>query len=915
MKKWIDEFKTPSNEFKPKIRYWIPHSFVSEKGIQMDIKDLHERGFGSIESVSMRRGIKDELFGKDNMWGSKKWIEAIKIILKEAKKYDMKVDICNGPGWPIANINSSGFDDESSLYELCYGLKILSGSIAYDEDIPKPSRKSSGTAVLKAVSLYKITDDKKIDFSSYIALPLEEKVKISVSDTDSYALFSFWERPSDHTNSKIFNIIDHLSKKATDAVMDCWETQILPEFCGLSSQIESIFCDSLEYRTTLDWSRNFAEGFEKRKGYSIIPYLPCLGNPETAWSEDRNLGIYPPSEISGYEFSDTNLQHKVNFDYLEQATYMFCENHLKYMQQRAEKIGLNIRYQVAYNRNLEAECSALCVGIPENEALGRPLLDNFRDMSAAVNLGRKKIYSFECAAEPFNSYGQTHKDILWWAKRSYAGGMNAQVFHGAGYCGYYENGVADGVDWPGFEAFTNRTWSNMWNRTLNKSDQKYILNYLARCNFILRNPHKVDVAVYRHDYSNDCHHKASDGNYIYKDNNALNNAGYTYEFISPELLNHKNATVSNGIFDIDGAGYKAIIINNQEYMEYNTAQKLLQFSNCGLKVIFVGVIPSKTFLKSEQYTDKELKEVISKIDCEIVSQAEDVPEILKKNGILPDVMPSVECEIRPVHVKIEGGDFYYVYNSHSVSNADLSTFYPKINKEKYMKEYFGDLSLKGEGNVYQIDAFSGEIIKTESVSDCGRVVLKNQKFMRDEAKIFAVLSDEQAKEMGIVCHDEKVIKGEFDTIDLGEWCLEIEQILPPEDRTGTFYESEFKKLKPIYLTELKPWSEIVNELVCGTGIYKAELVLDSLPQIAFLKLENVCDTYHIFVNGVKFESGDPVKKQTDITKALKCGKNNIEIVVSSTIQNVASYKYLKENGKKEQPEKNGIWGKTCVIVK
>lgn len=158
---------------------------------------------------------------------------------------------------------------------------------------------------------------------------------------------------------------------------------------------ESIFCDSLEYQTTFDWSHGFAEEFEKRRGYSILPYLPVVGLSN----------LFPTEDIPGYRFTDRMLSDQINQDYLEVQTQLYCENHLDELEKMAERHGKTVRYQVAYNKPLEVERSALHVAIPENEALGRPALDGLKTMAAAAHLGRKERYSFECAAEFGNAYG------------------------------------------------------------------------------------------------------------------------------------------------------------------------------------------------------------------------------------------------------------------------------------------------------------------------------------------------------------------------------------------------------------------------------------------------------------------------------------------------------------------------------
>ena len=52
--------------------------------IYKDLEDIKKRGFGSVEAVSMRRGIPDDFFTRENLWGSEKWIEKTKAMLHAA---------------------------------------------------------------------------------------------------------------------------------------------------------------------------------------------------------------------------------------------------------------------------------------------------------------------------------------------------------------------------------------------------------------------------------------------------------------------------------------------------------------------------------------------------------------------------------------------------------------------------------------------------------------------------------------------------------------------------------------------------------------------------------------------------------------------------------------------------------------
>ena len=113
----------------------------------------------------------------------------------------------------------------------------------------------------------------------------------------------------------------------------------------------------MEYNTCLDWTENFEQEFERRRGYSIIPYLVCL-----------NTGcVIPKPDSPAYVFEKDGLAEMINFDFLKTLTECYCENHLGRLSDFARKYGKTIRYQVAYNKPFEIGKSALYADIPENE--------------------------------------------------------------------------------------------------------------------------------------------------------------------------------------------------------------------------------------------------------------------------------------------------------------------------------------------------------------------------------------------------------------------------------------------------------------------------------------------------------------------------------------------------------------------
>ena len=470
-------------ELRPKVRYWLPGAAIKEEDLRAEIRMLAERGFGGIEVVVLQSVPQDILLSED-CWGGKNWEHMTDIIADETKKVGMSLDFAAGPGWPIASPAIKNADEPGALCELTYGYLALTGGTRYEGPLPvRRTIHEEGTPVRIAVMAYRcdMSDPEKnakaetkvktafgeriyhlpLFFDSYVNLDeavtgSEEKTNALAGEQivwdvpggpeDRWMLFAFWRQPAvQKSNGGRTYVVDHLSAEGTKAVADYWEPVLRSH---AYDSMESLFCDSLEYAVALDWTPLLPEFFRERRGYDLIPYLPFIGMPNT----------FPAGDVPAFESMPASAGVQVNHDYMEILTQLYCEMHLEILEKMAEKYGKTVRYQVAYNKPFEEERCGLYVAVPENEALGRSQLDGQRLMAAAVHFGRKERYSFECAAEFDQCYGQGYEDLFWWVKRSLMAGMNAQVLHGASYSGVCsgtnpENSLMKNVIWPGYEGF------------------------------------------------------------------------------------------------------------------------------------------------------------------------------------------------------------------------------------------------------------------------------------------------------------------------------------------------------------------------------------------------------------------------------------------------------------------------------
>ncbi|MBC5787905.1 glycosyl hydrolase [Clostridium facile] len=954
----VSEFQNPPQQSKTMIRYWVPGAAVEESALRRDVKQIADLGYGGLEVVSyiqMIKGVQD-----NDQWGTENWDRAMEIIVDEAQKYNLTVDVTNGPGWPISSPTLKNADDPGTSYEMTYGTADLVAGDTYQAIVPERNTiRSEGTTKLFAVGAYQLTAEKTIDFNSYI--DLMDYVTVNPDDNaqstlnwtapegdQNWVIFSFWEQPTAQKEASGYYVVDHYGIDGANACKAYWDS-VMDEKDYLH-YVNSLFNDSLENQVDKEWTRGFQEIFKQQKGYDITPYLPVIGGGN----------YYQTQEGPNYDFTDADLTEQINNDYNEVVTYCYNEYHLKPLETMAEEYGMNIRYQVAYNKPMEVETSALSVAIPEGESLNRASLDNLRMMASAVHMTDKQIYSYEAAAEFGNAYGQSYEDIAWHLKRSWAAGMNRQVLHGAAYSGELQEGIHGimGDFWPGYAPFMGYI-SNEWNKNTSYENAADYIEYFTRYNYIMQKESKIDIAVYRHTYEDNYMKSGGDGEDWFPDDSILNRNGYSYEFVNPDILNLETATVTNGVLNENGPAYKAIVIHNEDRMSPDVAQRMIDLANDGMKIVVVGDAPSKLMYRSEVnegYTAQDIVNAMNTLlqnpNVKQVSDYDQLPTELTELNVQPDAQYSTPTDLLAKHQVDDNGDFYYLYNYNRIcaedANATLAkagTAYPGINKDLLTAKSL-DVTLKGEGKPYLLDAWTGEITPIAEYQQNDGSVTLHLDFDKDEAKLIALLTDQEAIENGLTPQsvyatdvtgdaavnyqdngmvlkstqegtytvtannnqiDKVVTKNIQDPFTVEEWNLQIKSLEKNENGSIYFYDSQWKELDPVTITELKGWKDINPEWknVAGIGTYTTTFHLDKgydQGYGAYIDLGEVEDTFTVTVNGTKLPMVNQINTIVDIGPYVHAGENTVIIEVATTIYNQAKSSFiissmpLKENG-------------------
>lgn len=929
-----EEFQNVSTQYRPRIRWWIPGTLVTEKELINEINSMKKAGFGGAEICPMP--IYDEKEGVTKIdWGNERWNYFMKKLLHIAGQIDFTIDFTMTPGWPLALPTIKNVDDPEQGAQMELDGAFIDGisrenpfcgAVPISTEAVEDAKKVGGTVKLLTVTVAKYIDktNKIISFESAKMLKIGEDVKkygegdtsyvvtYSPEDEGEYVLFAWWQHPSGEQTCG-YNQLDHYGKAGTAQLIDFWEKNMIPYYKDDFTNITSLFIDSLEFQTHLDWTVGFLEKFYGKNGYDFTKYLPAV------YDQDCR-GVFQKITIPDFKFDKNNEQLKNDFK--EFLTYLYVENHLKPITDFCERNGVKLRYQTAYGKELELAQTAMYVSIPETETLyGKDIIDFYRLQSGAVHMQGKPIYSIEASAEwngrgngdeNSGNYQQGFKNQLWHIQRAFAGGVNQVVFHGYSYNGHYDGenndkGAIPGIVWPGYEGMNNSYGpSNSWGeRQPNWIHAKQYTDFIARNQFILRQGiAKVDLAIYAHRYFEVLDDKGPEK--IYEDS-ILEQSGYTYDFVSPVHFNLLDAEVTNGRLNENGPAYKAIILNNQEHLPLHMAEKLLEYSKKNYPIIMIGKMPDQPSFLTHGSITTIIEELLKQKSVRQVNDIEEVPLALREMNILPDVLYDGRKKILNVHRKTEKEDVYYFYNYGDADNYRMLKYDEKIECK---------VSVKGNGIPYMLNTWTGEAMPIPVHSKENGLLVFNLKLTSNDSTVILVTEEEINCSTFDKNYNVSEIQGKF---YLKDWELSVEKWA-----AGILsIQTEKEILSPVKMEFTMPWSKIKGyENVSGIGYYRTSFYLEkgwNENAGAVLILGRIEDSFHIIINGNKVVTNQ-IDTTIDIGRFTIKGQNHLEIVVASTLLN-AVVTHNNQNSltnsssciDKRKLNDHGIIDKVCVI--
>ncbi|PYI36062.1 hypothetical protein BP00DRAFT_308050, partial [Aspergillus indologenus CBS 114.80] len=911
----------------PRFRWWWPGGWVEPDVVKNEMQSIAAAGFGGGEISDVQDSIKVSMDPRIYGWARERWNAGVLAAYKTAQRLGVYVDTTLGPHWPTG---VPGFtpDSPETSKELVHGKLLLAAGHSYSGSLPLPVAKPSGEetgnpsvnatakliAILAARTSAASVNQTVVAFEPSSVMDLtnyyhKDQLSWTAPKDGTYMLVAVYGRGTGQIQNMYDGnpnapkvtypspayIVDHFSTAGVDASVNYWNNHILSDELRqiMKSQGGSIFEDSLELKYKQYWTLNFMEEFQKRRGYDLTPYLLYVLKDSTTF------------------IGNDEVARGVAYDFYSTITDLYIDYRVQGLKKFANGLGLKLRLQ-PYTATLDSSRAAAAVDIPEGESLGfEGDKDAFRVLATGRDVaGRTKILSNELGAYMGKAYGVTWNFLLGTANLDYSLGVSHAVIHGFPYCD------SPSSAWPGFAPFTplgssSNGFADAWGprqpQWLFASNASI---YMARAHNILQTGSpSVDVAILNTDWGVTA---------TWKDT-GLNDAGYSYQFPTAELLREYSATVKNKHLFPDGPRYKAILVDNTTYLDPDTARQIRSFAESGLPVVIVGDAPSQpqSFCTDCFRAKGQLKEIFKSVlsleTTKQVSSQADAPAALRSLGINPSVRYSTSSNVSLITTKRRVSDsesIYFVYSSVALTET---------------------VSLEGEGYPLMLNLWTGDVTPLAafdtadgytrvnlSLGDNAAQALylgkKNPYGLRNlsryviatDASVFAQSENIYLRSSKNGTHSAKLSDGRSVNVAFGNvpspialksWVLSVEDWSPLiVNETGLNSPLTSKITLPsISLKSLESWTNISGlESASGIGTYRTTVNLSlglssnhSGESLAvFINFGDVGGSWGLKINNVHVHGVDFLRSAPlEITPYVKNGPNDLEITVATTLWN------------------------------
>lgn len=838
-------FQNPTNDARIMMRWWWFGSAVTKAQLEKELRTMRDGGIGGVEVQPVYPLLPDdEKFGIKNIpFMSDEFLEMLKFTADKTKELDMRMDLTLGSGWSFGG-------PTVPLSEAAGQIRFVRTKVENNSRrIPLPSMiyaeklhgvylaKTNGNDIV-AGSLKPLTDIR------------DDNVFLTENADGSEVLFFIGgksgmqvKRPAVGGEGYVLNHLDKPSvdnylKKTGDRLYSAFDKNNVPY---------SFFADSLEVYQQ-DWTDDFLEEFQKRRGYDLTPHLPALA---------MNIDEKTP---------------EIRYDWGKTLTELFNERFMIPMKDWGKKNNTKFRIQ-GYGIPSAAISSNEWADISDGEGAQWKVVRASRWASSANHIYGRNVTSSETWTWLHSpSFRATPLDMKAEADIHFLQGINQLIGHGWAY-------TPPQIEYPGWRFYAAGEFSDRNPWWIVMPD---LAKYLQRMSWLMRQgEQKNDVALYLPNADAYAHFSANKIHLIDVERElvgekimpALFEAGYNLDFFDDEILKRQGKTETDNLI-LGASKYKAVVLPGIERIPLESLRKLDEFVKNGGILIATRKTPAIVpGMKATDVEKEELKSIVARLfdgtnpKVKFVEKDEEAGTSLKEI-LQPDaaILPGGK-DFGFVHRKTEDADIYFVANTSNV----------KKNVE---------ISFRNAGNNAEIwnamDGTSTPVAPKSWTKDATNLVLNFEPY-QSHVVVFS------NKSVNLATNKKAITTAT--SIDL-----------------NANWKVSFGKNPAVSMSKLTDWiSAEDTKYFSGTATYEKTFNLTADQMKANLKLdfgEAVSLQYEEQKNGMATYLDSPVKEAAviyindkrvgslwappyslDVTSFLKAGENKIKVEVANTAVN------------------------------
>ena len=970
---------------RTEVRWWLPEGSLSDQTIKEEIQAMYDAGFRGVEICQQSEsGVNDSIYAYD----TEQWNHDFKLILNEALDLGMTVGITSGTNWNTTNVPGLDPDSQAAMQGVAASYKIVGageavsglissweeeaedeilksrvafssvpytdrviGAYAYkiaqkDTQTRNQAINDMGVLELQTTDMYRIADSECINITDQVRGSAADGYTLEwEAPTDGdYAVIFYWQAGTKQASSPSATpsyCVNYFDERGVEAFKDYFDANMLDD-ASLNEKIKEgdvqLFMDSLEINLngcSTYWPQNFAEEFQRRKGYDVMQYLyMCVGLPKenelTRWEPER-------TDFGAFNAETDEKGRSILNDIWDVQTELYMENYMTPMREYLDGYGIKLRAQISYGRHIEISQPIMTVDYPEMENLNqRNQVDIYRLWTGGSKL-QNKILSSETGALGMFGYGFDRQKHLQEAYSVYAAGGSRINWHIWQSSWANENVI--GVRWPGYQSLAVANFNTLGTREIAFDTYSEMNQHLGRVQRLLREGRsRTDIGMLytkydqqlvctMQDAENDMWMQRHD--YMLFPSTELQENGFTYDYFNPEFLKADGVYFDESRQTLELAGYKALVLW-QDVLDVDSAKDILDIAQKGMKIVVVDGAATKTPFNDGK--EEELASIMSSLKAlsavKTVSSADDVYEALIELGV--DAYAGFGEENYQLLTQVRGDEngnrFLYLYNY-----CD-GTLHDDENDPNHGTHASTNIVMDGTFAPYYIDAWTGEVVRLSEYRwedgktilkidlDYGNIGLYAFEAVEDESLHVTsstggmfytvnendiVLRASQSGTYTVTLSDETVYTNTISVpsaFEIDEWYLTVTSWTPSkkkETREDTYVDSkgnrsvekkhrtEETEIK-VKLDKMTTWDKIekVGKNVSGKGYYVSTFEWDGSASGALLDFGSFVNGIKVYINEKKTADVDVMSATVDISNLLMKGTNKIEIEYSSNYTNV-----------------------------